>query len=473
MYQRKNQIQELVICLLDALCVIISFILAGVWRFESWEYFKKATDFIPSVAGMFMLHIAVYYILKVYEGMYIRGYLAEFNKVLKYNIILLMGITAYTFAVKNRMELSRLTLGFFFILNGITIYVTHQLVKYYMANIYRNRINASKVVVITTSERVEKILKQMMEPTDWNCKVVGIVLLDEDRRGQTILGVPVIANKDNYLDSITHLVVDEVLLHAPRIQEGELFYKEMILELEKMGIVVNMNIDVINLGVNDSKTVYRLGNYYVMAFTSRLFDYRLLLIKRMMDIVGAIIGLVLTAVVTVFIAPAIWLESPGPLIFKQQRVGRNGRIFKFYKFRSMYQDAEEQKKELMAQNEMQGQMFKLENDPRITKVGRFIRKTSIDEFPQFWNVLKGDMSLVGTRPPTLDEYENYESYQKRRISFRPGITGLWQISGRSNIKSFDEVVKLDLEYIDKWSLELDIKILLKTVGAVFHGVGAR
>ena len=296
---------------------------------------------------------------------------------------------------------------------------------------------------------------------------------NEDRRGQTILGVPVIANKDNYLDSITHLVVDEVLLHAPRIQEGELFYKEMILELEKMGIVVNMNIDVINLGVNDSKTVYRLGNYYVMAFTSRLFDYRLLLIKRMMDIVGAIIGLVLTAVVTVFIAPAIWLESPGPLIFKQQRVGRNGRIFKFYKFRSMYQDAEEQKKELMAQNEMQGQMFKLENDPRITKVGRFIRKTSIDEFPQFWNVLKGDMSLVGTRPPTLDEYENYESYQKRRISFRPGITGLWQISGRSNIKSFDEVVKLDLEYIDKWSLELDIKILLKTVGAVFHGVGAR
>ena len=447
--------------------------LAGLWRFDSWTHFIQATDFIPLVVGMVMLHIAVYYILKVYEGMYSRGYLAELNKVTKYNIVLIMGITAYTFAMKNSMELSRLTLGFFFILNGITVYITHQLVKYYMANIYRNRINASKLVVITVSNRVEKILKQMEEPTDWNCKVVGLILLDEDRVGQKIFDAPIIGNKDNYLDAITHQVVDEVLIHSPRIQEGELYYKEMILELEKMGIVVNMNIDIFNLGVEDSKRVYRLGYYYVVAFTSRLFDYRLLLIKRLMDIVGAIIGLLLTAVVIIFIAPAILLESPGPLIFKQKRVGRNGRIFYFYKFRSMYQDAEERKKELMEQNEMQGQMFKMENDPRITKVGNFIRKTSIDELPQFWNVLRGDMSLVGTRPPTLDEYENYESYQKRRISFRPGITGLWQISGRSNIKSFDEVVKLDLEYIDRWSIGLDIKILFKTVVTVFKGIGAR
>lgn len=473
MYQRKNQIQELIICFLDALCVVASFMLAGLWRFNSWTRFIQATDFIPLAVGMVMLHIAVYYILKVYEGMYSRGYLAELNKVIKYNIVLIMGITAYTFAMKNRMELSRLTLGFFFVLNGIAVYVIHQLVKYYMANVYRNRINASKLVVITVSNRVEKILKQMKEPTDWNCKVVGLILLDEDRTGETLLNVPIIGNKYNYLDAITHQVVDEVLIHSPYIQEGELYYKEMILELEKMGIVVNMNIEIFNLGVEDSKRVYRLGHYYVIAFTSRLFDYRLLIIKRLIDIVGAVIGLALTAVVMILIAPALLLESPGPLIFKQKRVGRNGRIFNFYKFRSMYQDAEERKKELMGQNEMQGQMFKMENDPRITKVGGFIRRTSIDELPQFWNVLRGDMSLVGTRPPTLDEYEKYESYQKRRISFRPGITGLWQISGRSNIKSFDEVVKLDLEYIDKWSIGLDIKILLKTIGAVFHGVGAR
>ena len=139
----------------------------------------------------------------------------------------------------------------------------------------------------------------------------------------------------------------------------------------------------------------------------------------------------------------------------------------------MYIDAEERKKELMEQNEVQGLMFKMEDDPRVTKVGAFIRRTSIDELPQFWNVLKGDMSLVGTRPPTLDEYHQYSYYQKRRISFRPGITGLWQISGRSDIKDFDEVVKLDLEYIDNWSLLLDFKIIFKTIGVVLRGSGAR
>jgi lipopolysaccharide/colanic/teichoic acid biosynthesis glycosyltransferase len=142
-----------------------------------------------------------------------------------------------------------------------------------------------------------------------------------------------------------------------------------------------------------------------------------------------------------------------------------------YKFRSMYCDAEQKKAELSDQNEMDGLMFKMEDDPRITRVGRFIRRTSLDEFPQFFNVLKGDMSLVGTRPPTVDEFTQYQSYHKRRLSVKPGITGLWQVSGRNDIRDFDEVVKLDLEYIDNWSIALDIKILLKTIGAVFSHTG--
>ena len=144
-----------------------------------------------------------------------------------------------------------------------------------------------------------------------------------------------------------------------------------------------------------------------------------------------------------------------------------------YKFRSMYIDAEERKKELMAQNEMNGLMFKMEDDPRITKVGKFLRKTSLDEFPQFINILKGDMSLVGTRPPTLDEFEQYKTYHKKRLSFRPGLTGMWQVSGRSDITDFEEIVRLDVEYINNWSVSLDIKILIKTVLAVFTESGAR
>ena len=166
------------------------------------------------------------------------------------------------------------------------------------------------------------------------------------------------------------------------------------------------------------------------------------------------------------------MESKGPVLFSQKRVGRNGRIFKIYKFRSMYMDAEERKKELELKNEMKGLMFKLENDPRITKVGKFIRKTSIDELPQFLNVLKGDMSLIGTRPPTVDEYEKYNFYYKRRLSMTPGLTGLWQVSGRSGINDFDEVVELDTEYIDKWSVLLDFSIIMKTAIQVLVGRGA-
>lgn len=181
----------------------------------------------------------------------------------------------------------------------------------------------------------------------------------------------------------------------------------------------------------------------------------------------------MTAVLTVFIAPAILIESPGPIFFSQIRVGKNGRRFRIYKFRSMYADAEERKAELLAFNEMSGYMFKMRNDPRVTKVGAFLRKTSLDEFPQFLNILKGDMSLVGTRPPTEEEFLQYEGRHKRRLALKSGLTGNWQVSGRSDITDFEEVVKLDLEYIDNWSLWMDFKILMKTVWIVIFKKGSR
>jgi lipopolysaccharide/colanic/teichoic acid biosynthesis glycosyltransferase len=173
------------------------------------------------------------------------------------------------------------------------------------------------------------------------------------------------------------------------------------------------------------------------------------------------------------VAVAIKADSIGPVFFSQTRIGKNGRRFKIWKFRSMYVDAEKRKKELESQNEVKGLMFKMENDPRITKVGHFIRRTSIDETPQFLNILVGDMSLVGTRPPTEDEFEQYNGYYRRRMSITPGLTGMWQVSGRSDIQDFDEIVKLDLEYIDNWSILLDIKILFKTVLAVLGRKGSK
>ena len=197
-----------------------------------------------------------------------------------------------------------------------------------------------------------------------------------------------------------------------------------------------------------------------------------MLIKRLLDLIGGILGLLLTALLFLPIALAIKLDSRGPILFSQTRVGRNGRRFRIYKFRTMYLDAEERKKELEASNQMSGLMFKMEHDPRITKVGAFLRKTSLDELPQFFNIVKGEMSLVGTRPPTEDEFIQYNQYYRRRISMTPGLTGLWQVSGRSDIRNFDEVVQLDLKYIDEWSLSLDLKILIRTIGVVFSRRGA-
>jgi len=267
-------------------------------------------------------------------------------------------------------------------------------------------------------------------------------------------------------------IVDEVFLVLDDQRKNEII--EYAEQFAQMGVIVHVNIDLLDhLGAGYQREVTQIGNHYALSVAPRFFDFNKLVMKRIIDIVGAIVGLMITAVVMLFIAPAVKLESPGPLIFKQKRVGKNGRYFYIYKVRSMYQDAEARKAELMEKNEMKGFMFKMTDDPRITKVGKFIRSTSIDELPQFWNVLKGDMSLVGTRPPTVDEFKQYEARHKRRLSMKPGLTGLWQVSGRSNIEDFEEVVRLDCEYIDNWSIQLDIQIILKTVVVIFKKVGSK
>ena len=209
------------------------------------------------------------------------------------------------------------------------------------------------------------------------------------------------------------------------------------------------------------------------------------LAKRVLDIIGGITGCLITAVLTLILGPMIYIQSPGPIFFTQTRVGKNGKPFKMYKFRSMYLDAEARKAELMKDNRFgNGLMFKIEADPRIIGckilpdgtvkkgIGNFIRDYSLDEFPQFYNVLKGDLSLVGTRPPTVDEWEKYLYHHRARLSIKPGITGLWQVSGRSKITDFEEVVALDKKYIQEWSFGMDLRILLKTVLVIFRKDGA-
>ena len=197
-----------------------------------------------------------------------------------------------------------------------------------------------------------------------------------------------------------------------------------------------------------------------------------LLYKRVLDLVGGVVGTVIFLINYPFVAIAIKFDSEGPVLYKQKRMGQHGRTFNLYKFRTMYQDADKRRQDLVANNVMNGAMFKMKDDPRITKVGRWLRKTSIDEIPQFLNVLTGEMSLVGTRPPMIEEVEEYKLEHLKRISNKPGITGLWQVSGRNIITDFDEIVDLDCKYSDNWRFSDDLKILLKTVVVVLQRKGA-
>ena len=474
MYRKRKQLMELAVCGIDALAVVFSLFVAGMIRYQNLTeiWYRENPQELCSM--MLVLHIAAFYFLKICDGFFKRGRYKELLLSIKYNMVLVAGGTLLGFSMKNEVFVSRLVMGYFFVINTVLIWMIHIFIRNRDKVFRWSKRKETSLLVVTTREHFGELCQRFAKSKETVWNIVGVVFLGEHVEEKEINGVPVISDSEEvYLDYATLHVVDEVFIQLDSIQKKENLLKSMILEFEKMGIVVNLNLDLFNLGLTGEKRIYSLEDYHVVAFTSRLFDYRMVLIKRLIDICGALVGLAITFVVGIVLAPILLLESPGPLIFKQKRVGVNGRIFDFYKFRSMYKDAEARKKELMAENEMQGLMFKMENDPRITKVGAFIRKTSIDELPQFWNVLKGDMSLVGTRPPTVDEYQQYSYYQKRRISFRPGITGLWQISGRSDIKDFDEVVKLDLEYIDNWSLLLDFKIIFKTILVVFRGSGAR
>ena len=278
------------------------------------------------------------------------------------------------------------------------------------------------------------------------------------------------ANGDNVIEVASREIVDEVFLVLDDQRKNEII--EYAEQFAQMGVIVHVNIDLLDrLGAGYQREVTQIGNHYALSVAPRFFDFNKLVMKRIIDIVGAIVGLMITAVVMLFIAPAVKLESPGPLIFKQKRVGKNGRYFYIYKVRSMYQDAEARKAELMEKNEMKGFMFKMTDDPRITKVGKFMRRTSLDELPQLFNILKGDISIVGPRPVMEVETEIYGNYRDMLLSVKPGLTGFWAANGRS-CTTYTRRRAMEICYIKNRSVCFDLKIILKTITSVFKGEGA-
>ena len=404
------------------------------------------TDIVlDTVFVLFFLHFAAFYISGYGKDFFKRGQYVELVETVKYILFYALLISFSSFFLKEKFVISRRGMLYLLSLYGVLNYLLSFFVKRYWKPFNHNLKGSRKILLITATSRTEKVLDRLLTANDVQGKLVAVSVLDKPE--------------------FTH---DKILV----VPSEDYDIGSIISQFETMGIAVTVNLNAFDKNLGRDKQIHEMAGLNVVTFSTNFYKSSHVIAKRILDICGAIVGLILCGVASLFLVPMIRKDG-GPAIFSQTRVGKNGRHFTFYKFRSMRVDAEAIKEQLMDQNTMQGGMFKIDNDPRVTKIGQFIRKTSLDELPQFWNVLIGDMSLVGTRPPTIDEYEKYTPEQKRRLSFKPGITGLWQISGRSEITNFDEVVKLDVAYIDDWTIWKDFEILLKTVKVVLMRDGAK
>lgn len=467
MLQNKQRIQNIILFITDFTGLLLSYYMSGF----IWLYYYKGFGLgfsVGQVDSKLTVVIATFliaYLIHTENEDYTkRTLMQETVSVFKTNIILAAIIAIYQLLDKSSVDFPRGLYVLTIIINVILMLIVREVIKLYLTKKYRNK---KRLLVITTSDRADRIVDKYSSVDNWANRLYGIAVIDKDMKGDNINGVPVVANVHDMMTYMKNEIVDEVYISIRQDKAEEL--SAVVMQLEDMGIIVHIKLETLDTYKDYDMKLEKMGKTPVVTFANRFYDYRKLAIKRIIDIIGSIVGLVIMFIAMIFVAPAIKIESPGPVFFKQKRVGRNGRYFYIYKFRSMYMDAEERKKELMAKNEMSGLMFKMKDDPRITKVGKFIRKTSIDELPQFINVFKGDMSIVGTRPPTVNEFKQYEGHHKRRLSMKPGITGMWQAYGRKTITDFEDIVSMDLDYIDNWSIMLDVKIILRTFIAVFQG----
>ena len=455
--------------ILDLLCMTIGFFLGIFIRHGDFEIMNTFSVYREVYVVLAISIIANAFFFRPYEDIFKRGLWVEFINVAKCMCVQVALAVVYMFMMQISYNYSRLAFAFAIVSISILTYVGRLLAKSFLRNVVEKSVYRKKMLVVTTSEKAEALLKKSKAEVEFHYEISSLAIMDIDMIGKEILGIPVTANTETLYDDARLTVVDSVLID---LEPDHPEFKETVNLFHAMGVEINISLADYNLGIPNQQIV-KMGDLTVLSGNGQKEALGDLIAKRTLDIIGGIVGLILTGVFVIFVGPAIIIESPGPIFFSQTRVGKNGRRFKIYKFRSMYMDAEERKKELMEKNKMSGLMFKMDDDPRITKVGKFIRKTSIDEFPQFWNVLKGDMSLVGTRPPTEDEFKQYKARYKKRLSMKPGITGLWQVSGRSSITDFEDVVKLDVQYIENWSFGLDLRILFQTVLVVLKHDGAQ
>lgn len=470
--QGSNLFKHIDFILLDLMCTQLSYIIA--FELRHGTYLPYLDPLYRDMAPVLVLiGIIVAGVIGNYSGVLRRGYFREFVATVQYISAVVVTMLTFMFFIQNSEAYSRMTFMLMWMINIVIAWMVRILYKKIIVRIMSHREGRRSMVIVSRSDRIEALVEGMKNARYEDIRVSGVISIDGEANNRIIAGIQVIAGKDDALNYLKCNWVDEVFIDLTGSYEEYLFADELVSKCMEMGITTHTKLARM-AELSSNQVVEKLAGHTVLSSSIAMVTPGKLLAKRGMDILGGIVGCIITLIAMIIVGPIIYIRSPGPIFFTQERVGKNGKTFKIYKFRSMYMDAEARKKELMAQNKMGNEMmFKIDDDPRIIKgIGSFIRKYSIDELPQFWNILVGDMSLVGTRPPTVDEWEKYELHHRKRLAIKPGLTGMWQVSGRSNIVDFEKVVELDTRYIAEWSLLLDIKILIKTFKVVLGKEGS-
>lgn len=484
MYKRNSQgwLKHLDFILLDILCLHIAFVTACVIRNRVVNPYLNL-DYRNIAIVLTLIDVIVLISFNTLKNVLKRGYYKEFSITFQHVCLVEMGLLFYLFTTHVSGIYSRAVFYIASVLYFIFTYSARIAYKRYLQQTVRSGLEGLRsLLIVTTESMAAEAIENIQKQNYRKFHIKGVVLADRDRCGETVCGVPVVSTISNVADYACKEWIDEVLINLD-LQDSIL--DKLIQQFSEMGMVIHIVLAKPSKLLTKRQFVEKIGDYTTLTTSINYASPKQMFLKRSMDILGGLVGCVITVILAVILGPLIYMHSPGPIFFSQIRVGKNGKKFKMYKFRSMYLDAEERKKELEKENRVKdGMMFKLEYDPRIIGcrrkadgtikkgIGNYIRDWSLDEFPQFFNILKGDMSLVGTRPPTVDEWEKYELHHRTRLAIKPGLTGMWQVSGRSNITDFEEVVKLDIQYIYEWSLDLDIKLLFKTAAVVLRKDGS-
>lgn len=458
-----------VMIFLDLCIVVATFFLGGFLRNEFDVFYEELGIYIILLPSLLIIWGVLLYYFGMYDSFRTKQILDILFMVTEATLIGGCLFGSFIF-VTNVGSISRLHIFYSFLLAAIFISVEKIILILCFRYERKKGLNTRNILIIGTGKRAQRFVNLIDNHVEWGINIIGLVDDDTAKIGTVIFGQRVLGSFKDVPDIIKNNVVDEVIFIVPRSWLSKI--EEIMYRCEIEGLRVSVALDLFELKLSKAKYSY-LENFPILTFESTPDQLIRLLLKRLFDIIFSGIALIILSPVFAISSIIVKTTSKGNVFFKQQRCSLYGRRFLLYKFRTMVEDAEARLKDILVYNEMDGPVFKMKEDPRITKVGKFLRKFSLDEIPQLWNVLRGDMSLVGPRPPLPAEVDKYKPWQRRRLSMRPGITCLWQAYGRNKITDFNEWMKLDLEYIDNWSLWLDFKILLMTIPAVLFGIGAK